>query len=157
MMTLYYYTAIRLLFPQWRNDAQELSLAMDSIPIKFPEIYEGFAEAEGVLRISSDALTLEYQVKDNLIGIMKSGVLTAAIPFERIDEVDFRSNFIRTRLNIRVDSMQVVEDVPGAKQGKVSLKIPRRYRKEAAVIAHEASIRSSQSKLDRLESDADSL
>ena len=130
---------------------------MDSIPVKFPEIYEGFAEAEGVLRISSDALTVEYQVKDNLIGIMKSDVQTAAIPFDRIDEVDFKSNFIRTSLNIRVDSMQVVEDVPGAKQGKVSLKIPRRYRKEAAVIAHEASIRSSQSKLDRLEGDVDTL
>ena len=51
--------------------------------------------------------------------------------------------------------MQIVGDVPGAKQGKVSLKISRRYKKEATEIAHEASIRSSQSKLDRLEGDAD--
>ena len=130
---------------------------MDSIPVKFPEIYEGFADAEGVLRISSDALTLEYQVKDNLIGVMKSGVSTAVIPFDHIDEVDFRSNFLRTSLNIRVDSIQIVEDVPGAKQGTVRLKIPRRYKREAAEIAHEASIRSSQSKLDRLEGDADAL
>ena len=107
--------------------------------------------------MSSEALVLEYQVKDNLIGVVKSGVRTTLIPFDRIDEVDFRSNFIWTSLNIRVDSMQVVEDVPGAKQGKVSLKIPRRYRKEAAVLAHEASIRSSQSKLDRLEGDVDAL
>lgn len=128
---------------------------MDSIPIKFPQIYEGFADAEGVLRISSDALVLEYQVKDNLIGVVKSGVRTTVIPFERIDEVDFRSRFIWTSLNIRVDSMQIVADVPGAKQGNVKLKIPRRYRKEAAVMAHEASIRSSQSKLDRLEGDLD--
>ena len=130
---------------------------MDSIPVKFPEIYEGFADAEGVLRISSEALTLEYQVKDNLIGVVKSGVRTAVIPFERIDEVDFRSNFFRTAINIRVSSMQVVEDVPGAKQGRVRLKIPRRYKREAAEIAHEASIRSSQSKLDRLEGDVDAL
>ena len=130
---------------------------MDSIPVKFPEIYEGFADAEGVLRISSDALTLEYQVKDNLIGVVKSGVSTAVIPFDHIDEVDFRSNFFWTRLNIRVDSMQIVGDVPGAKQGKVSLKISRRYKREATEIAHEASIRSSQSKLDRLEGDADAL
>ena len=126
---------------------------MDSIPIQFPQIYEGFANAEGVLRISSDALTLEFQVKDNILGVMKSDVRTAAIPFDRIDEVDFRSNIFRTVLNIRVSSMQIVEDVPGSKQGKVSLKIPRRYKKEASEIAHEASIRSSQSKLDRLEGD----
>lgn len=130
---------------------------MDSIPIRFPQIYEGLADAEGVLRISSDALTLEFQVKDNLIGVVKSGVSTAVIPFERIDEVDFRSNLFRTALDIRVSSMQIVEDIPGAKQGKVSLKIPRRYKKEAAEIAYEASIRSSQSKLDRLEGDADAL
>lgn len=130
---------------------------MDSIPVKFPEIYEGFADADGVLRISSDALTLEYQVKDNLIGVVKSDVKAAVIPFERIDEVDFRSNFIRTSLNVRVDSLQVVEDVPGAKQGKINLKIPRRYRREAAEMAHEASIRVSQSKLDRLEGDMDAL
>ena len=130
---------------------------MDSIPVKFPEIYEGFADAEGVLRISSDALTLEYQVKDDLIGVVKSGVSTAVIPFDHIDEVDFRSNFLRTSLNIRVNSIQIVGDVPGAKQGKIILKIPRRYKKEAAEIAHEASIRSSQSKLDRLEGDVDAL
>ena len=130
---------------------------MDSIPVRFPEIYQGLADAEGVLRISSDALTLEYQVKDNLVGVVKSGVSTAVIPFDHIDEVDFRSNFFRTRLNIRVDSMQIVGDVPGAKQGKVSLKISRRYKREATEIAHEASIRSSQSKLDRLEGDSDAL
>ena len=130
---------------------------MDSIPVRFPEIYQGLADAEGMLRISPDDLTLEYQVKDNLLGVMKSGVTTAVIPFDHIDEVDFRSNFLRTSLNIRVDSMQIVDDVPGAKQGIVRLKIPRRYKKEAAVIAHEASIRSSQSKLDRLEGDVDSL
>lgn len=130
---------------------------MDSIPVRFPEIYQGLADAEGMLRISPDDLTLEYQVKDNLLGVMKSGVTTAVIPFDHIDEVDFRSNFLRTSLNIRVDSMQIVDDVPGAKQGIVSLKIPRRYKKEAALIAHEASIRSSQSKLDRLEGDVDSL
>ena len=130
---------------------------MDSIPVKFPEIYEGLADAEGVLRMSSEALTLEYQVKDNLLGVVKSGVNTAVIPFDHIDEVDFRSNFLWTRLNIRVDSLQIVGDIPGAKQGKVILKIPRRYKRGAAEIAHEASIRSSQSKLDRLEGDADAL
>ena len=130
---------------------------MDSIPVRFPEIYQGLADAEGMLRISPDALTVEYQVKDNLLGVVKSGVSTAVIPFDHIDEVDLRSNFIRTNINIRVDSMQIVDDVPGAKQGIVRLKIPRRYKKEAAVIAHEASIRSSQSKLDRLEGDADAL
>ena len=73
---------------------------MDSIPVRFPQIYEGFANAEGVLSISSDALTLEFQVKDNILGVMKSGVRTAVIPFDRIDEVDFRSNLFRTGLNI---------------------------------------------------------
>ena len=130
---------------------------MESIPVKFPEIYEGFADAEGVLRISSEALTLEYQVKDNLLGVVKSGVSTAVIPFDHIDEVDFRSNFLWTRPNIRVDSLQIVGDVPGTKQGKIILKIPRRYKREAAEMAHEASIRSSQSKLDRLEGDAEAL
>ena len=56
---------------------------MDSIPVRFPEIYQGLANAEGVLRISSNALTLEYQVKDNLLGVMKSDVTTAVIPFDR--------------------------------------------------------------------------
>ena len=130
---------------------------MDSIPVRFPEIYQGLADAEGVLRISSEALTLEYQVKDTLVGVVKSGVSTAVIPFDRIDEVDFRSNFFRTAINIRVSSMQIVGDVPGAKQGKIILKIPRRYKREATEIAHEASIRSSQSKLDRLDSDVDAL
>ncbi len=130
---------------------------MDSIPVRFPEIYEGLAEAEGVLRISSNALTLEFQIKDGLFGLTKSDVKMAIIPFHRIVEIDFHSNFLFTDLDIRVSSMQIVEDVPGQKQGRITLKIPRRYKREAAEIAHEASIRSSQSKLDWLDRDVDSL
>ena len=103
------------------------------------------------MRADADALTLEFEIKDNILGVMKSDVQRVAIPFDQIDEVRLRSNLFRTELEIRANSIEVVAEVPGHEHGRVRLKVPRQYRREARVVAHEASLKVSQSKLDRLE------
>lgn len=128
---------------------------MSSLPFNFPEVYEGFAEAEGLLVITSDAIVLEYQIKDIFTGAFKSEVKKVVLPFEQIDDVEFRTNFLRTDIAIQMNSMELVQDVPNAKQGKVRLKIPRKHRREAAAIAHEVSITVSERKINELERDLD--
>ena len=124
---------------------------MDSLPFQFPELLGGIVDAGGVVRADADALTLEFEIKDNLLGVMRSDVQRVAIPFDQIDEVRLRSNIFRTELEIRANSIGVVTEVPGHKQGRVRLKIPREYRREARAMAYEASGKVSQIKLDRLE------
>ena len=124
---------------------------MDSLPFQFPELFGGIVVSGGVVRADADALTLEFEIKDNLLGVMKSDVKKVAIPFDQIDDVRLRSNLFRTELEIRANSIEVVAGVPGHKQGRVRLKIPRQYRREAKVMAYEAYHKVSQIKLDRLE------
>lgn len=124
---------------------------MDSVPFQFPEVYGGLADSEGLLSISSDVLTLEFQVKDGLIGAFKSRVKKVELPFDQIREVELQSNMLGTNLTVVADSMQLVEDVPNAKQGEFKVKFPRSHRKEATALAREASVRVSQNKIDRLD------
>ena len=123
---------------------------MDSVPFQFPEVYGGLADSEGLLSISSDTLTLEFQIKDGLIGAFKSGVKRVELPFAQIREVQLQSNVLGTNLTVTVDSMQLVEDIPNAKQGEFRMKFPRSHRKQAAALAREASIRVSQGKIEDL-------
>ena len=124
---------------------------MDSVPFNFPEIYGGLADSEGLLSISSDALVLEFQIKDGLIGAIKSAVKRVELPFEHIREVELQSNILGANLTVVVDSMQRVEDVPNAKQGEFKVKFPRSHRRQAAALAREVSIRVSQNKIDNLD------
>ena len=124
---------------------------MSSLPFHFPEVYEGFAEAEGLLVVTSDAIVLEYQIKDAFTGAFKSEVKKVVLPFEQIEDVEFRTNFLRADIAIQMNSMGLVQDVPNAKQGKVTLKIPRKHRREAAGIAYEVSITVSDRKLAKLD------
>ncbi|MCY4438387.1 MAG: hypothetical protein OXE05_13790 [Chloroflexi bacterium] len=126
---------------------------MSSLPFHFPEVYEGLAEAEGLLVLTSNAIVLEYQIKDIFTGAFKSDLKKVVLPFEQIDDVEFRTNFLRTDIAIQMNSMELVEDVPNAKQGRVRLKIPRKYRREAATLAHEVSITVSDRKIEKLERD----
>ncbi|MDE2815571.1 MAG: hypothetical protein OXK81_02580 [Chloroflexota bacterium] len=129
---------------------------VDPIPFQFPEVYGGLADSEGLLSISSDVLTLEFQIKDGLIGAFKSRVKKVELPFDQIREVQLQSNMLGTNLTVVADSIQLVEDVPNAKQGEFKVKFPRSHRKEAATLAREASVRVSQNKIDRLDRVLDS-
>ena len=124
---------------------------MSSLPFSFPEVYQGFAEAEGLLILAADAIVIEYQIKDAFTGAFKSGVKKVDLPIAQIDDVEFRTNFLRTDLTIQVNSMELVHDVPNAKQGRVRLKIPRKHRREAAAIAYEVSIKVADRKIDSLD------
>ncbi len=128
---------------------------MNTIPFQFTEIYAGLAESEGLLSLSPEALVLEFQIKDAIVGALKSKVKRIELRFADIDEVQLHTNVLGTSLTVVVDSLQLVEDVPNVKQGRFKVKVPRSHRKEAAALAREASIRVSELRLDRLDNTLD--
>ena len=129
---------------------------MSSVPIQFSEVYAGFADSEGMLSITSDALVLEFQIKDSFVGAFKSKVKRVELPFENIGKVQLQSNLLARNLTVVVDSMQLVEDVPNAKQGEIKMKFSRSHQREAAALAREASIKVSEIRLNRLDDMLDS-
>jgi hypothetical protein len=109
---------------------------MDTIPVTLDDVYAGFADAEGLLRNETTHLCLEYQVKDGILGVLKSEVHELRIPMENVASVILTKGWLGTKwfgvkLIIQADRMETFEDVPGASHGRLKLKISRQYREAA--------------------------
>lgn len=95
------------------------------------EVYEGLGAAEGLLRLDGDALLLEFEVKDSLIGVLTSGLKQAVVPLNEVDRVTWNEGWIGSRLIVQTSSLQAVRDVPARRQGQVRLNISRKDREAA--------------------------
>jgi hypothetical protein len=109
---------------------------MDSayVPFSFPEVYQGFASGGGIATASIAGLTLEFQVKDSIVGMIKSDVRRIAIPISELHSVALKESWFRNRLFIRVKSMTTLADVPGNDTGQVELRVARRDKATAQAL-----------------------
>lgn len=101
---------------------------MDSahVPFSFPDVYQGFAEGGGIATATTAGLTLEFQVKDSLVGMIKSDIRRIAIPIGELHSIDLKQSWFRNRLFIRVRNMTALDGVPGNSTGQVELRVARR-------------------------------
>ena len=70
-----------------------MSLQYLSVPFKTDEVYSGFAELNGIMHVTEAGLKLEFQVKDSILGVLKSKAKSMLIPFHELGEVQYRKNF----------------------------------------------------------------
>ncbi len=94
-------------------------------------------EAAGLVYLEGNVLVLEYEKKDALLGAYRSGVKTVEIPMEELSDVRYVKNIFKSELVIETRSMTLVEEVPGNKQGRLRLKVPRKRWEDAAALSHE--------------------
>ena len=101
---------------------------MDSahVAFSFPDVYQGFAEGGGIATATTAGLTLEFQVKDSLVGMIKSDIRRIAIPIGELHSIDLKQSWFRNRLFIRVRNMTALDGVPGNNTGQVELRVARR-------------------------------
>ena len=98
-----------------------------SIPFKITDTFEGLAECEGILRVYDETLTLEYQQKDAMLGVFKSGVKKVEVSMRDIEEVDFRKSIFGNTMTIRFATMQATGDLPRSDASEVKVSIARKY------------------------------
>jgi len=87
--------------------------------------YGGFARIDGIVRLEGDILELEYLIKDCFIGLIKSGVKDLPIPLDEIESIRFKRSVFNGRLSIRLRTMRMASQIPGADQAEVKLQIVR--------------------------------
>ena len=107
---------------------------MQSVPFSL-EAYEGLANVEGILKFENDIIFIQYETKDGIFGVIKSGVKEIQLHVGELDDVDFSSNMFRTRLYIRPNDLGKISDIPGSKSGQLSLKIKRANKRAAKQIS----------------------
>lgn len=69
---------------------------------------------------------LEFQVKDTLVGMMKSKLKQVVLPYPEILSVEVKSNIFRTIMIISVNRLSLLAELPNADRGEVKLKLRRK-------------------------------
>jgi len=128
-----------------------MTLPCPSLPFSFANVYEGFAKAQGILRVDENALTLEFEIKDNLFGVLKSGIKEVIIPIQYIDAVTLNKSWLRTALVVRVQSLKLLGHIPKHNQGQLWLYISRKDRNIASNFASCLRLKISENQLELLD------
>lgn len=125
------------------------------IPFRIKNLHHGFSEANGLLHLESERIVLEFEVQDNLVGLAKSGLKEISIPFSGLDEIRYKSGFFSGKIVLAGKSMKVMEDIPGAEHGEVTLLVRRRDKNQAEQVLSRARLELSEFRLKELDKKSD--
>lgn len=125
-----------------------------TVPFIIPEINNGFQQAEGLLKVSKEQLELEFEVKDSILGVIKSGVKDAIIPFSDLKSIDFKRGWFTAKIILNGTSMKAFKDLPGSELASCTLKVKRKHRDEAESLISQARLQLSEYKLDQFDKNA---
>jgi hypothetical protein len=121
-----------------------------SLPFFIPKVYEGLAKAHGIARITRAGLTLEFEVKDGFVGVLKSALREVVIPLDDLQLVELRTGWFKSRLFIRTRRMATLQKVPGNHAGGVELGVSRQDRNLAEALVSVLRLNLSERELEKL-------
>jgi len=96
-----------------------------SIPIKLNDSFEGLAESKGLLSMKEGNINIQFQTKDSILGVMKSGLILVEIPLSNLVELSYKKSLFGNKLILKVDDLRVVEKMPNSDNNEVVLTIAR--------------------------------
>jgi hypothetical protein len=104
---------------------------MNTVPFTLDHVWGGFGEGGGLLHDEGNHLRLEFEIKDGVFGAIKSGLKQTTIPFADLVSVTLTKGWLGTswlgvKIVIQCRRMDVLQDVPGANQGRLELCISRK-------------------------------
>jgi hypothetical protein len=113
-----------------------------SVSFESADVLGGMGVCHGGLRLSPRAATLvvEWQVKDGLLGVVKSGVKSRTLQIGEITGAAYKAGVIGGKVTLRAHSMSSVADIPGAEGNTLTLSIPRRHRTAAKALVGELEV-----------------
>ncbi|NGP78051.1 hypothetical protein G3570_15485 [Balneolaceae bacterium YR4-1] len=125
-----------------------------TVPFIIPEINNGFQQAEGLLKVNKEQLELEFEVKDSILGVIKSGLKETVIPFSELKSIEFKKGWFSTKIILNGTSMKTFKDLPGSELASCTLKVKRKHRDEAETLISQARLQLSEYKLDQFDKNA---
>lgn len=130
---------------------------METVPFTLDEAYGGLAKTDGMMRLEDEALVLEFQTKDSIVGLLKSDVKEVRIPLAEIGSVAWKSGLFGSSFTIRLRTMKYADAVPGIEQGELKLPIARQHREAAARLATAFTLQQSQLQLEQMKRELNQL
>ena len=136
--------------------SEDKSAEATRLPFSIPGTYQGLAEVAGLATLDGDALVLEFEVKDAVLGLLRSGVEVVRLPVDDLASVSLDQSWLHADLVVRARSMRSVRELPGSRQGQVRLRIARRDRATAEEFTATLLRRIAEKRRERLSSGLDS-
>lgn len=79
------------------------------LPVRQSDLYGGLAEISGLVRLKDATLIIEYQVQDELFGMLQSDVKNVKLPLAMIDSVEVEKRWFRHRFKIFLNQLPNTE------------------------------------------------
>jgi len=126
-----------------------------SLPFSIPEVYEGFARAQGLMKVVENELVLELEVKEAIFDWIKLSSQSIGIPLAELESVTFKRGWFRDTLTVRVASLDCLKDVPKHENGRFKVYLSRQDRELSQEFSHLLQDRLLDLQIQRLESGPD--
>lgn len=131
-------------------------LGMNSVPFTVKKVMDGWAESAGLLAFEPPAgdfggrLVFQFQTKDAVLGLIKTGVKEVPIELAEVSEVGFKGGWLGGgTLTVRVADMKAGAKLPGQESGIVALAVKRKHTEAARELASEANLQAAEARLRR--------
>jgi len=121
-----------------------------TVPLTIRNVFQGFAETEGILSVDGTDLRLEFQTNDALVGLLRSSVREVRLPLDEVEEIAFRKRWFGCSLVVRVAELRGASGIPNFKQGEFVLSIARKHSQAAADLVSSLQIAEATQKRVRL-------
>lgn len=102
-----------------------------SVPVTLDYSWGGFASNSGLLRLEGETLVLEFETKDGVLEVLKSGVKRYDLPLTELEACQWHRGWFGGKIELSVRSMNALEGIAGAAQGRVTLGVARKDRDRA--------------------------
>jgi hypothetical protein len=107
---------------------ESISMAGNSVTFTLQNAFAGFVKCEGLIRDEGEFLSLEYEIKDPLAGILKTGVKKMRIPVKDLVSITLTkgwlgNSWLGIKIVIKAANLETLQEVPSASQGRVDLSI----------------------------------
>jgi hypothetical protein len=124
-----------------------------SVPFEIPNVNHGFVVVKGLFHLRDGKIVLEFDERDGFVGFMKSEIKELEVPFSEIDSISGKRKWFSYKVEITAKSMKTFRDIPGAEQGKLTLKVQRKDRDLAGEVVSTGRLKLSEFRLDELDKD----
>lgn len=106
-----------------------------TVPVMLASSWGGLASNSGLLRFEGDQLVLEFESKDEVFQMLRSGIKRINLPLAELGGCEWKAGWWGGDIEISVRKLELLQGVAGASQGRVNLRVARKDRDRALGLA----------------------
>lgn len=125
------------------------------LPIKQKDVYGGMAEIAGLIRGDKNTLVIEYQVKDDVLGMFSSDVRVLELPFSHIQSVEVVKKWFVCDFEIYLNRLPTIQKPLVIRENCLSFRIDKKHVEKARSIRTTLMIAISEKRLSDMDEQED--